>query len=209
MAWFGKTAGPWRVVAVAGVSLWMSAMGAILASATSDASRPGASGTAAPDRWPPATAIARSPGRGTLLLFAHSRCACTRASFRELERALARSGGRLDAYVLFVGPRGNATFGAAGAFDLRATARGIPGVTVVEDDVEARRFGALTSGQMLLYDAPGRLVFRGGITPARGHEGASAGSDALLRFAAGKGEEAAPSSEVFGCSLFDRQTGKP
>ena len=48
-------------------------------------------------------------------------------------------------------------------------AEAIPGVRIWTDvgAVEARRFGAATSGLVLVYDASGRLVFQGGITPAR------------------------------------------
>jgi hypothetical protein len=64
----------------------------------------------------------------------------------------------------------------------------------------ARSFGALTSGEVLLYDARGALRFAGGITAARGHEGDSEGRDALeasIRGATGQARAA-----VFGCSLF-------
>ena len=46
---------------------------------------------------------------------------------------------------------------------------------------EARRFGAATSGEALLYSPSGKLLFHGGITPSRGHEGGSVGRDALVR----------------------------
>jgi hypothetical protein len=36
------------------------------------------------------------------------------------------------------------------------------------EGVEMHRFGALTSGQTLVYDAAGRLLFSGGITASRG-----------------------------------------
>jgi hypothetical protein len=71
-----------------------------------------------------------------------------------------------------------------------------------EGGAEARRFGAATSGQALLYDAAGRLVFSGGITPARGHSGDSAGRDAIIRWVE-RGTAPQKSAFVFGCSLHD------
>ena len=50
-----------------------------------------------------------------------------------------------------------------------------------DDGAEARRFGAETSGQTLLYDARGALAFSGGITGARGHAGDNAGRASLRR----------------------------
>ena len=53
----------------------------------------------------------------------------------------------------------------------------LPDVTVVRDDMagEARRFGAVTSGQTLLFDTQGNLLFSGGITAARAQAGDNAG----------------------------------
>jgi hypothetical protein len=140
-------------------------------------------------------------------MVAHTKCACTRASLHELERVMSRAGARMEAFVIFVGPREtNATLGV---LDLRSTARAIPGVHVVEDESEARLFGAATSGQVLLYDQGGALVFRGGITPSRGHEGESAGGETVRRFAIGavpaNDSTQSSASEVFGCALFDNQ----
>jgi hypothetical protein len=70
------------------------------------------------------------------------------------------------------------------------------------DGVEARRFGAATSGQVILYDARGTLLFSGGITPARGHSGDSTGRDAILALLI-DGSSEASETPVFGCSLFD------
>jgi hypothetical protein len=69
--------------------------------------------------------------------------------------------------------------------------------------VEARRFGVKTSGTVLLYSALGRLLFHGGITGSRGHEGDNYG---ITRLAAalrgGAGDTAVPVvSRVFGCAL--------
>ncbi len=190
---FGRMA--WMIAA----ALWLTATSAGLVIATAYAGRPGASARA-PSRWPAGSTVERRSGRATLLMFAHSQCACTRASLRELERAMARADERIDAHVLFVNPRSGVT-PVPRALDLRATAREIPGVHVVEDEEEVRRFGALTSGQLLVYDEAGALIFQGGITAARGHEGASKGGEAVVRIATGSGATSA-SSDVFGCSLF-------
>lgn len=42
-----------------------------------------------------------------------------------------------------------------------------------------RRFGAYTSGQVMLYDTDRRLAFNGGITGSRGHEGNNKGRQAI------------------------------
>jgi hypothetical protein len=90
---------------------------------------------------------------------------------------------------------------------LWGTASALPNVTVLRDDdgVEAARFGAVTSGQTLLYDANGELIFSGGITGARGHAGDNAGRRALIALLEHK-EPFHRLTSVFGCSLFSRRS---
>ena len=69
---------------------------------------------AAPQTWPSASGIERDPQRPTLVMLAHPRCPCTRASLEELAVLMTRLGGRLDAHVLFVKPSGTSA-GLSGA----------------------------------------------------------------------------------------------
>ena len=128
-------------------------------------------GANAPGQWPAASRLSRSADGPTLVLLAHPQCSCTRASLDELTEALARVRVRPKTYVLFLKPEG-----FADGWEQTETwrlASAIPGVTAVRDESgrEARRFGAATSGETLLYDAAGTLVFSGGITGSRGHAG--------------------------------------
>ena len=56
-----------------------------------------------------------------------------------------------------------------------------------------------TSGHALLFDRDGRLLFRGGITPARGHEGDNFGASAIAARLAGRPARA--EAPVFGCPI--------
>jgi hypothetical protein len=156
----------------------------------------------APVDWPAEARLARSTERPTLVMLAHPHCPCTRATMGELARLMTDAGGRVDAHVLFLKP-GEMADGWERT-DLWRRAESIPGVSVVSDldGREAARFGATVSGQVVLYDPAGRLLFRGGITGARGHEGDNAGRSqlaALIR----TGSAAARESRVFGCSLVN------
>jgi hypothetical protein len=123
----------------------------------------------------------------------------------ELARVVARAPHGLRVYVLAVVPEG-ATDGWEKT-PLLGQASEIPGARVITDrgGLEATRFGAQTSGQTSLYAADGHLIFRGGITGARGHEGDNAGEDAIVAAAAGD-RPALGESPVFGCSLFARES---
>jgi hypothetical protein len=115
---------------------------------------------------------------------------------------MAHSQGRLTAYVLFLKPEGFSEDWER--TDLWRSAASIPGVTAMLDDqgVEANRFHAATSGQTLLYDAAGVLLFSGGITVSRGHSGDNAGEAAIVSLV-NSGAADFTETSVFGCPLFD------
>lgn len=166
--------------------------------------QPGPS-AAAPASWPSGTPIIRALGRPTVVLLAHPRCSCTEATLGELAQALARTTVYPKTYVLFLRPPGFAEgWEHTGIWRLAST---LPDATLVADDrgIEARRFGALTSGQLLVYDADGRLVFNGGITGSRGHRGDNPGRAALIT--AIDGARDPHQARVFGCSLFEPAGG--
>jgi hypothetical protein len=154
-----------------------------------------------PSQWPASSAL--DPGgqtRGTLVLFAHPRCPCTRATLSELERLLHHVQGRVTTYVVFVQPEGYDRAWVRDHLWHRATA--MPAVRPVRDvkGMEAERFGAFTSGQVLYYDEQQHLRFAGGITGARGHEGDNKGRQALRQLIQ-TGTANRTSTFVFGCAL--------
>jgi hypothetical protein len=158
---------------------------------------------AAPERWPATSAIVRDPSVATVVMVAHPQCPCTRASLAELDRLAVALGDRARQWVVIVRPEGMPEGFEDGA--IRERAATIPRTTVVidPDGVEAERFGAKVSGSAVVYAPDGTLLFRGGLTSARGHEGRSAGFDrilALVRDAAAPSPHDAP---TFGCELRD------
>lgn len=154
-----------------------------------------------PTQWPAGSTLTLNQNRPTLILFAHPRCPCTRATIGELERIMARCQGKVDARVMFFVPSHRATEWKI--TDLWDSAHRIPGVTVVEDvdNVEAKRFGAQTSGHVQLFDPLGRLKYSGGITLSRGHSGDNPGHRTVVALINGKRADAAR-FPVFGCPLY-------
>jgi hypothetical protein len=161
--------------------------------------------SAPPSRWPLDSRIRPATDRATLVMLAHPRCPCTRASIGELDRLMAQAQGRVTAHVLFLKPAGSSDDWER--TDLWQSAARIPGVSVVVDDggAEARRFRAVTSGQTALYDARGRLLFSGGITASRGHSGDNAGRSAVVSLL-NAGEAERTETSVFGCPLDGPRT---
>lgn len=162
----------------------------------------------APQIWPADASITPAPAQGTLLVFAHPRCPCTRATMRELEQLLRRASRTVATTVLFVQPEGYDAAWVQEAALWRLAER-IPGVTPQLDvqAAEARRFGAITSGQVLFYDTTRALQFSGGITASRGHEGDNIGRRAVIDLIGGRSPKH-PFPPVFGCALY-QQHGAP
>lgn len=188
-----------RLRLIAGAAVWILIVAMGMKSILDYETRAGIPAQA-PSVWPASSPIPRETGRATLLLFAHPRCPCTRATLGELERSMTRLRGKLDVYVVFARPPGADPSWVRS--DRWHEAAAIPGVRLFVDSSgsEARRFGTTTSGQALFYDLSGRLRFAGGITPGRGHAGDNAGADAVIALA--RSDTAAWSSTpVYGCEL--------
>jgi hypothetical protein len=162
--------------------------------------------------WPPASAMARSSTTDTIVMFLHPRCPCTRASVAQLLATVNAHPGATLLVSLFAPPASADERAWLQGDDARAIRAAVPDAALIPDrgGVEARRFGAQTSGTTLVYDRAGREIFRGGITDRRGGRGDNPG---LQRLAKTLREHAdvAPGepSPVFGCPIVAAETGKP
>lgn len=160
-------------------------------------STPGAVGMT-PLTWPRESAIKPETGRATLLMFVHPECSCTHASIAELENILSSSHGRIGARIVMTQVNGLKPDATA---ELGARLTGTP---IVNDalGLESRRYGALTSGYTVVYDADGALRFSGGITSARGHAGDNMGHRAAVAALLQPSIRHA-THEVYGCPLTE------
>ncbi len=191
-----------RALVVAG-ALWLTAVGVGNAMLYQYSFAAGLEGDAQP-LWPRESAIELDRTHPTLVMVAHPHCACTRASVAELSRLMTRLSGQLSAHVVFVRPDDSPVDWEK--TDLWRSASIIEGVQLISDDhgVEAARFGAQTSGQVYLYSEQGRLLFHGGITPTRAHQGDSVGQQRIISLVTQGGSDRGESA-VFGCALDESQ----
>jgi hypothetical protein len=190
----------WRPIAIL-IAAWSVCAGLGLTKMLTYELTPAASATA-PAMWPQSATISRDVSIPTLVLFLHPRCPCSRATLAELERLIAACDEQFALRIVFVRPAGasddwNQT-------DLHQAAERIPYALIScdADGFEAALFGAKTSGQALLYSPNGRLLFQGGLTASRGHEGDNAGRTALSALISG-GRSNCTQTAVFGCSLVN------
>ena len=127
-----------------------------------------------------------------LVAFAHPRCPCFRDTLAQLT-AIHEVEPALKLRIVFVRPE-DAEPGWERGESWDAAAK-LPGFEVAcdENGVETKRHGAETSGQVVLIQPDGRIVFRGGLTRSGGR---LAVHDWIAR---GSGRTETP---VFGCPLF-------
>jgi hypothetical protein len=167
-----------------------------------DVNEPASLGVVA--NWPSGSALQRSPDRAILVLFLHPKCPCSRATIHELKRLLAATATAPAPapdliVVATVPPSADESWLNT---DTIAESKQIAGAKLYVDRAghEAARFGATTSGMVMLFDAAGALRFHGGITISRGHEGDSAGRDRLAELLRGERCDLIE-LPVFGCRL--------
>jgi hypothetical protein len=198
-----KTSRRGRAIALAAFAVWLCGISAGALWMSRYSNIPGPEGKF-PAKWPAQSTIGLARTNFTLVMFAHPHCPCTRASVNELEHVMARAQGRISAHVLFLRPREMPASWTETALWRYAAA--IPGVEVQMDSggAEARRFGSATSGDTMVYAADGRLLFHGGITISRAHEGDNPGLSAIVALSQ-SGPVEATQTPVFGCPLFTTQ----
>jgi hypothetical protein len=189
------------VVAASVAGIWLAAVLAGFAAVIDFEVTPGQSG-AVPARRPAGIGPALAPERRTIMLFAHPRCPCTRATIAELNTILADFPGQVDVQVFFRTPEDPSEEWTNSA--LWNDAAALQGATITADPggTLARQFNVRTSGHVLLYSAAGRLLYSGGITPSRGREGENPGRRAIVSLLRGR-SDGNSESEVFGCPVFD------
>jgi len=180
-------------------AVWMAALVTGYLTLTGFSSTPGQSAEAI-QQWAGSSVIASSVGKPLLIVAIHPKCMCSAATVTELEQVLLRCNGRVDVHALVLVPQASDESFKDSAVISRL--QKLPSVAVHFDlgGNELRRLGLHTSGNVLLYSSTGQLLYNGGITYARGHEGDNLGEsqveDAIL-----KGQAPQTDRPVFGCKL--------
>lgn len=183
-------------MAVWGVTTTVGMLGLALYSGT--AGSEGASSV----QWPAESPLSYSIDKPTLLVFFHPRCPCSRATASELNRVVVGHPEISVVPVMFC-PESRPDDWANTTLVRNMTE--IAGAAPHEDvgGLEATRFGATTSGHVLLYSPGGRLLFSGGVTSSRGHEGENTACESLKRVLRGESPHLS-SFPVYGCPIATR-----
>ncbi len=144
-----------------------------------------------------------SPGSKKLFVVLHPQCSCSRATLSELSRILKQNPQAARVTLLLYEPSALPPhWKTASALAEQISALRVAAVPD-RDGRYAAALHASTSGEVVLYSGDGRLLFQGGITSQRGHEGDSFGGAELSRAL----QDRSPSiskTAVFGCPVLSR-----
>ncbi len=180
-------------------SVWFFGIGVGLYQLWSYMNTPGELGEI-PYFWPESSQI-EFQDKAKLVIFVHPHCPCSRASLNELSRILPHNQEKIDVHIIFYHP---SKFDLNWVHsDLWEIAKTFPKTTLHIDSKshEIKTFSPKTSGQVYLFSRDKELLYVGGITNSRGHEGTSIGKDAIINWLK-EGKKPPQKSFVFGCSLF-------
>ncbi len=150
--------------------------------------------------WPDNSQLKLDPQRDTLIIFVHPKCPCSKASIAELDRLLTSFHDRLRTIVVFIKPEGQSESWVKG--NLWTKVQSLPEVTVYidNDNQETHNFMVDTSGEVLLFNINGKLIYHGGITASRGHEGDNKGRTLISNYLR-TGTIKEKQGYAFGCTL--------
>ena len=163
------------------------------------------SGTPAPSgpskgQWPSGSKMLPGANISTFILFLHPHCPCSGASLASMIDIIDKFPLAAKYHAVFVRPKGVAATWEKS--DLYLKCMGIKAIETSIDDggEEAKKFGALASGQTYIYSPQQKLTFSGGITPGRGEEG-SGPERKMVEQALMQSTTSTNYSPTFGCSL--------
>ena len=153
-----------------------------------------------PNLLPQEAPISINDNNYQLFMFIHPKCPCTRSSIRELERIITSCPEDITiTFYCFAPSDKNENWINT---DIVKSAQAIPRSTIISD-VDgrlAKSFDAKTSGHVLLYHPNGSLLFSGGITAGRGHEGDNIGRTFITDVVKNKSSKRTQCF-TYGCSI--------
>jgi len=152
--------------------------------------------------WPQQSTLQLETESHTLLVFMHPRCPCSRATLNSMARVLASAEVEVVPKFIFGCPSTESATWAQ--TDLWTFAEGLGQPILDWDSAESQLFGAVTSGHVMLFAPTGELVFSGGVTIGRGHEGDAIGKCALSEALRGK-NAANDRFQIYGCPIMSTQ----
>jgi len=153
--------------------------------------------------------VLASPGsssRWQVFLALHPHCPCSLATVRELAKILTRAADVSVVTVLMYKPSNEPDGWLEGRL-LDECRRMNCRIRPDPEGGFAKALGTVTSGDVVVYDASGKLRYHGGITGSRGHEGDNLGQQAVIDILRGH-NASRTAMPVFGCPIQTNRAQK-
>jgi len=138
-----------------------------------------------------------------LILVYHPHCPCTASTVRNLERISSALSIHPHVVAFAYCPVGTSDSWIDSSITRQLVRMGAD-VLVDRGGDYCSQLGTVTSGHILVYDDGMSLVFSGGITPGRGHEGTCPASSDLFQRVNGHSGETIQ-WPVYGCPIIDKE----
>ena len=139
----------------------------------------------------------------TLVLFLHPRCPCTQPTMGALKKLISRKHDMVVQPVFYLPGTMEDSWARADYWD-RVIALGAHQPMIDVDGAFAKKFHVTTSGHAILFSVDGSVLYSGGITGGRVHEGDNMGLTKLNRVLDGVPVED-PRFPVYGCSIVKKE----
>ena len=160
----------------------------------------------APHVWPRDSLLTSGGENGTLIVFVHPNCPCSRGALQTIADAVRTSQDAVPRIYVVLSASGlDVTLPSENL----ALAQRIPSAETRFDGAmsEAHRFGATTSGTVYFFDGASQLRFSGGISAGRGDSFDNGFAVALFE-AIRQPEFTLVTAPVFGCPLSDQRSSR-
>ncbi len=152
---------------------------------------------------PPFIADASTNGsakESTVILFYHPHCPCTKATVNNFKTISENIEARVHLLALAYRPKDSNETWIETEITKQLRELGFE-IATDTDGTFCRQFDVYTSGHILVYESNERLVFNGGITTSRGHEGSNYALADFLKSIDGS-RDANSVWPVFGCPII-------
>ncbi len=154
-------------------------------------------------KWPKESTLSMSQNKYTLITAIHPKCACSFATINELNRLLVTLHSDLSLLFLIYTPTGEEEWKES---PLVKKLQALPSSQLVIDldGKEAAKFELSVSGECQLFSPEGSLLFSGGITASRAHEGDALGQT-MIKTAIVKATTEVNTTPAFGCPIKNEE----
>lgn len=160
-----------------------------------------------PLKWPTESSIRFDHKKPALIIFFHPKCTCSRATLDELEIIQTKIRDATNYVAVFYQPKNKPSLWSEDENLQRAKMMGFQ-IVIDWDGIETKRFSATASGSVVLYDTSDNLIFHGGITGARGHDGDNDGELSVIALLQKK-PGAKANTRVYGCPIIKENANCP